>query len=474
MKVCLVYPNFSGYEAPHTGLMLISAILKEHGYEVFVADFSFGASMRSMQKNVLKSRPDIIGVTVTAGQMKQALEFIRTLKGKISAPVIFGGPHVTLAPDLVIKNSEVDAICIGEGEMAMLDFVNAVQNNEDYSKIPNLWVRKNLDIVKNPPRPLIADLDSLPLPDFNLFEMDKYLFVNEMVSLVTGRGCLFKCSYCINHKLRSMYSSQAENRYARKHSVDYTMRMVDYVVKEYNVKFIAFNDDLFTMDRKWLKEFTSRFSVTYPNLHYYCTNRIEFSDPELFKMLANSGCANVRMAIEAGDETIRRDVLNRNMSDEKIIEAFKSAKDAGLTTTSYNILGSPYETALTMQKTLAINQKVLPNQVGVSICMPFPGTDIYDRCVRENLIDPDFEVPLQYRAKIVIKHSEEVKRAITKLKRTFRYHVFKIVNKKKALAFLVFDTFHYYFYDTFLAFRRKLPFCIRRSMLAIYWRVFSL
>jgi anaerobic magnesium-protoporphyrin IX monomethyl ester cyclase len=409
MRVLFVYPNITGHESVHQGLMSLSACLKKSGHTVSLIDFSFGASKSNILFKAARFQPDLVAITATSGMFNAAIDFSKRLKKTLAVPVVFGGVHPTVCPDEAIRNDALDIVCLSEGEGALLELVERMEAKEDYSGIKNLWVKKNGRIHRNLLRPLITDLDSLPFPDFDLFDMDSYLDVrNGSIDIITGRGCPFKCTYCVNPKLRGLHNQ--DRRYARKHSVEYVIGLIKHVRKKYSINFISFEDDLFTMSKHWLASFCSQYGALFGNIGFSCNARVETVDAESMRILKDAGCKNIHMGIEAGDEHIRKKILNRHMSDEQIMRRFKEAKEAGLSITSYNILGSPFETEATMMKTIEINEAIQPDHIGVSIFCPYPGTTLYDLCIKEGFISSKTQIPSQHRTKPVLMYKNHLER----------------------------------------------------------------
>ncbi|HHL40762.1 MAG TPA: radical SAM protein [Deltaproteobacteria bacterium] len=464
MKVLFVYPNISGHEAPHQGLMALSGYLKQAGHETALVDFTFGDSQVRQLTRAVKFNPDMVAFTSTSGLFRFSVEFAGLLKERLKVPIIFGGSHATIAPDKVIAQDAIDMLCINEGEEAMAELLSRIEAGEDYRDIRNLWVKKDGQVYRNPVRPLIADLDSLPYPDFDLFDMERYLSVrNGTFHMITSRGCPFPCSYCINFELQRIQGQKGKD-YLRKHSVDYIIGLISYVKARYPINMLAFEDDLFTMFEDWLSDFADKYRNAFPGLPFYCNHRIGNKDEKVFRYLKDAGCVHVQMGIEAGDEYIRKNVLKRYMSDEQIIRSFELAREMGLSRSSYNIIGSPHETIDQIRKTISLNERVQPDDMGISIFCPYPGTKLYKLCIEEGLIEPDFEVPCQHRSVVVLNYPEEKKRQIKKMKKIFRYEVYKRHNLRKALIFLFFDSF----YDVFAAVRRKIPMGLKTTLHQIY------
>ncbi len=270
MKVLFVYPNITGHESPHQGLMSVSSYLKKHGHTTCLIDFTFGDSQSYLLDKAVAFEPDLIGFTATSGMFRAASEFAAALKSKLHIPILFGGPHATVVPEKVIQDKSVDIVCINEGEDALVELLSRIADKEDYTNIRNLWVKRNGTIHRNPVRILISDLDTLPFPDYELFNIERYLESrNGAFDMITGRGCPFPCSYCINYELQQI-QGQKGKQFSRKHSTDYVMRLISSMKQSYPINFIAFEDDLFTMNIDWLAEFCKKYKTHFPNIHFSC------------------------------------------------------------------------------------------------------------------------------------------------------------------------------------------------------------
>ena len=130
------------------------------------------------------------------------------LKENFDIPILIGGGHPTVLPEYVISDHNVDMICIGEGEGAIVELADRMEKNQDYSNILNLWIKTDKGIVKNTIRPLLQDLDSLPFPDRDLFY--RYGCFAGNLYFISGRGCPFQCTYCCEHSFREIYKGRGK------------------------------------------------------------------------------------------------------------------------------------------------------------------------------------------------------------------------------------------------------------------------
>jgi radical SAM superfamily enzyme YgiQ (UPF0313 family) len=352
------------------GVAYLSAVLKAKKHKTdLLCPYRFDASMISAKINEFK--PDFVMVSTVSDQFGLAKKIINYISLRFNLPIIMGGTHPTVYPEESIKVKGVTGICIGEGEEALVEFV------EKYPKtnIKNFWFNKNGKVIKNPIRPLMQDLNKLPFPDRTIF--DKYVDTSDEIEFMGSRGCPYQCSYCVNKVLQDMY--KGKGRYVRFRSVDNLIKEIKEVLSKYKTAKILFHDDTFTLDKKWLREFASKYKAI--KKPYIANGRVETLDEEIIKLLKESGCVELKIGVESGNDRIRKQILHRNMTNKQIIEAFRLCKKYGILATSFNMIGLPGETEKEIKDTIALNKKIKPFRMGVSIFKPYPGTELYNICI---------------------------------------------------------------------------------------------
>ena len=349
---------------------------------------------------------------------------------------MFGGVHPTIEPEDSINQPAVDMVCIGEGEEALCELLNRL--DEKPTDVQNIWFKVNGEIVRNPVRPLIQDLDSLPPADRELFEYEKLLPLRAYEGQVmVGRGCPYQCSYCINPILQGLYRSKG--RFIRYRSVENIISEVKDLIKRYPVKCFYFCDDVFVLNKKWLEKFCEAYKREI-GLPFRCQARAEMLNPEVCELLRDAGCFNMQMGIEAGNPDIRKNVLKRRMTNERIIQAARSVKNAGMTLYAYNMVGLPFETEKEIRETIELNKKVDPDFMQTSIFQPYPGTGLKSICEREGWLKADTTQIRSNKFSSVVEYPDLSSKVIRRYKRRFRYLVYKDRNFLKALIILFFDT----------------------------------
>ena len=383
MKCLFVYKTASLDITDPMGIMCLIANVKKHDHE---SDLFLTNLEPNLFKAVADYKPDVIGFSVTSGSEPYYLELIRRLRKHTKFISILGGPHPTFFPE-IIEEPEVDIICRGEGDDAIVALLNKLQAGEDYSLLPNLWVKKDGNVIKNHIMPLNQSLDSLPFPDRASF-LKYYAYAHSSVKhFLAGRGCPYDCAYCFNHKLKKMYRDEAnETQYCRLRSVENVIQELEDVRKNYPLKIVYFHDDLFIMNRVWLKEFAEVYSKRV-GLPMICYVRANLVNEEVVKSLKQANCVTIAMGIESGSEALRKIVLNRDMTNAKIIEAADLFHKYGISIMTQNMVGLPDETIENAYETIAVNARVKPSYAWASIFQPYPRTELWHYCVKKGYLD---------------------------------------------------------------------------------------
>lgn len=413
MRVLFVYSDISGAERYgakkfYSGLGSLSATLKVAGHETRLLYLQREISREEFLAHVEEATPDLVAFSTTTHQYPFIERYASYVK--VSRPdllLVCGGTHPTLVPEEVSSSPSFDIVCIGEGEYPLRDLVERLERDQDYVDVENLWIRRNGEIVRNAMRPLIADLDELPYVDRDLFDYGEMLAANDgWVDMMAGRGCPYNCSYCCNPALKSRY--RGLGRYVRFRSVEHVMgelralRARSSDSARYAIKTINFQDDTFTLDRQWTVDFCHVYGAEF-NYPFWINTRIErILDEELVKALAEAGCAGIRVGLENGDERLRKGVLKRTMSNEEIIEAFHLVRRHGLKVYTCNMIGIPGETSASIQATIDLNRRLMPDAFQFSVFYPYPMTELYDTCVAQSLIKSGAELTGYYGKESVL------------------------------------------------------------------------
>ncbi|NLG50065.1 MAG: radical SAM protein [Chloroflexi bacterium] len=407
MKVLFVYSDISGAERYgarkfYSGLGSLSAVLKAAGHKTALLYLQHELSPDEFAAQVAEHAPDLVGFSATTHQYPYIERYAAHLKAlRPGLPLVCGGIHPTLVPEQVVASPAFDAVIVGEGEYPLRDMVERLEQGRDYADVQNVWMQRNGEVVRNPMRPLIADLDELPYVDRELFDYDAMLAANDgWVDILSGRGCPYDCSYCCNPGLKARYKGLG--RYVRFRSVGHVMGELRALKARYPIKTINFQDDTFTLDHRWTLDFCEAYrqEFRYP---FWINTRVErILDEDVVRALAGAGCAGIRVGVENGDETLRANVLKRRMSNDEIVAAFDLVHRHGLKAYTCNMIGVPGETPDSIRATIDLNRRLAPEEFQFSVFYPYPMTELYDISVAQGLIKPQTTVTSYYSRESVL------------------------------------------------------------------------
>jgi radical SAM superfamily enzyme YgiQ (UPF0313 family) len=344
--------------------------------------------------DVLSFSPDLIAFSLVTNQFQYAEKIAREIKKKLSVPVVCGGIHPTVVPREVLATGLFDAVFIGEGEYALRDYVRALEQGGATASVPNICYRKNGEIIRNPVRPFIP-LEDLPAKDYAIFDFQKMIDAkNGWVGLMASRGCPFRCTYCFNHQIVELYSRdlglpQGQLQYIRHHRLQDLIDEIVYLQTHYkNIKMYIFDDDLFTFNRDYVREFCREYRKV-SNKPFVVNAHVQVFDRDMARSLKKAGCAIVKFGIESGSERVRREVMRRVMKNETIAQALAVAEEAGLHSSAFVMVGLPTETRDEVLETIQLLADTRPGRFRWSAFFPFPNTAAYDISLKGGFINTD-------------------------------------------------------------------------------------
>lgn len=355
------------------GIMQLSSMLKEAGHDVGLTI----AAQEDPVKVAKEFKPDVLGYSVMTGSQRYYLDLnLRIREALNGRPVFsaFGGPHPTFFPEM-IEERGVDGLCVGEGEGPIVDLVNALDNGGLKPDIANWWFKIDDEIVRNPVRPLVRDLGSLPLPDRELiYAKHEYSRNAPIKRFMASRGCPYQCTYCFNHAYYQTYKGE---RRGNQRPVDSIIEEVQWVRSRWPLQYVFFIDDLFVIFDNWLEEFAEKWPRQV-GLPFFCNVRADLlvRGPHKVDLLRKAGAFTASMGIEAANDRIRIDLLKRRMTHDHIIEAGNLLRAAGINVTATNILGLPSGTLEDDLDTMRLNSKARVSYAQAFIFQPYPGTEL--------------------------------------------------------------------------------------------------
>ena len=406
MRILLVSPDSKVWNSRahiHNGLGYLAGALLANGYtDVTLHDGAVEdqSVAQVLDRARVENRAyDVVGISAPTVLIENAWQTARDAQAR-GAITILGGPHLTLEPDESMQRPEVDLVVRGEGEdaivevMRVLESVNSQQSTVNSPQLSNIlglsWRDADGKIQHNFDRPLRPDLDSIPLPAYHLFKIERYTNLQPLTdgldpharayTIVTSRGCPYKCTYC---------SKPITGDTWRGRSVENVVKEWRMLVKDFRATEIGVTDDIWNLDLKRAKELCRALideglnTVPWVTIHGM---KVNHTDLELFQLMKKAGCKRVGFGVESGDEYVLKRVVKKSQTLDQVRAAFKNAKAAGLQTMGFFIYGMPGETEETMEKTTQFALELNPDLANFMIAAPFPGTELWKLIEKEGIL----------------------------------------------------------------------------------------
>jgi radical SAM superfamily enzyme YgiQ (UPF0313 family) len=378
------------------GLGYISSTLKKEGYDVDCLNLNhYNGTIQELVNKVLnKKNYDFVCTGSIATEFNRIKTIIDTIKNHRSRPKsILGGLIITSEPETVFNLLNPDIAIIGEGEEVILELLDHIKKGKDLRKIRGLVFRdKHGKLVLTERRESIKEIDSLPYPDYEGFEFEKFLdnqhpnfhdyiysaFDHPRVySIMGSRGCPFKCTFCYHY---SLY---------RKRSIDNIMKELKVNVKKYKINAIHFYDECISLDRKRLYKLCEEIKKLRGELpwelKWYIQLTIHNVDEELLTRIKEAGVAGVSYGFESFSPVVLKS-MNKPITPQMIESVFHKTMKAGLTIQANFIFGDVAETKETAKETLDWWKKNANGQIWLLFIQPYPGSQLYKHCLEKGII----------------------------------------------------------------------------------------
>ncbi|MDD2898943.1 MAG: radical SAM protein [Desulfuromonadaceae bacterium] len=364
--------------ADHISVPFLSSVAKQRGWQTALCVLDsddFEKTLNCLKPRVVAYSANVIGF----GAIKLAHETARTQHDFIS---ILGGPHATFSPE-TLEQCSMDAYCIGEGEVAFGEFLDRVERAQSYDDILNIITRKGSNSV----RPLVRNLDDLPIPDRDITLSHSFLKDTPKKTFYATRGCPYKCTYCCNNLYHELY--RGKGQFVRRFSVERVISEIEYVKSRYRTDFVKFGDDCFALRADpWLEEFAEKYSTRIA-IPFNCYLRLDTVDDELLRFLKKAGCYSVHLSVDSTSKHVREKIFKRNMRDIDIEGTLKKIHSFGINTWVNYMLAAPESTLEDDLATIRMSKKGHVTYPSYSTTVPMYGTELYDYCIEHNLLDVD-------------------------------------------------------------------------------------
>jgi radical SAM superfamily enzyme YgiQ (UPF0313 family) len=373
------------------GLLSIASYLEAGGMEVLVHDCLGPGAARELDANVariLGLDPQLVGFSTTTSGFPDAYEMARKIReARPAVRNVFGGIHVSgVGAQLMERFPEIDHLALGEGEVTLLELARG----EDPAGIPGLVWRDGEEVVANPPRELIRELDSLPFPAYQKLEgfprryhLPLFSYVRTPGTAVsTSRGCVYQCSYCDRSVFKQGF---------RSNSAEYTYEHLAYLRRRFGIRHVNIYDDLFTVNRKRIFSLCRKLATDPLGVQFNCAVRIGHADDDLLRSLKEAGCLMVSVGIESGDpEQLER--LKTGVTVDMVRKTVAQIKAHGLRAKGLFMMGTVGDTEESIRRTSDFAIELGLDDMNMSKFTPFPGAPCWDTIRSEGRFDEDWRL----------------------------------------------------------------------------------
>lgn len=382
----------AGSNLPSLGVLCLAAVLRKEGFPVKVIDAAAqNLSYAECIDRITSFGARFVGMSAVTPSICKAAKLAEQLKARDPGiKIAVGGAHITAVPKETLERyHDFDMGIIGEGENTMVELARALRSGDDFSKIPGLAFMENGDFRFTGQRESIKDLDSLPLPAWDLlpdfpngyrpaaFKCKKL----PATYLVTSRGCPHRCIFCDT----SVFSRQY-----RPFSAPYIINMIEILYNKHGVREISFEDDTFIIFKKRLVELCETLIRKKIHISWTCNGRVNAVKPDILKLMKRAGCWQIAYGIESGEQAIL-DFAKKQIKLHQITQAVQWTREAGIYSKGFFILGFPMETEATMQRTIDFAKGLPLDDISVSQMIPFPGSEMYEIGQKFGQVEKDWE-----------------------------------------------------------------------------------
>ena len=386
-KIALIFPRFrypSG-ELP-TGLATLAAYIREqvNDVDLILIDTSFTPSFDYIDDRLAGFKPDITGIFMDVLMAPNALKAAGIARRQGSL-VITGGPQATMAAEDVIQSPDIDAVCLGEGEITFTEYVETFYGDKDFSRVKGIWYKEAGQVRKNPPRPLIEDIDALPSPAYDLFDMEKYIgYFFQLdtfrpdargISLTVSRGCPYDCTFCQPTVRKTL------GRKVRIRSPQRVVSDIRYLQKTFAMNAFYFADDLIAVVPGWLEAFSAELINRDIHIAWACNTRADTLDYATLAKMKAAGLVKIKIGIESITDRIRNGVYHKKIRYDDIAGLLENAKKLGVQVFAFFMLGAPTETAREVWDTIRFAARADLTEALFSVTTPLPGSALFDDLV---------------------------------------------------------------------------------------------
>lgn len=352
-----------------------AAVLEENGYEFELIDApALNFNVKKLMDRVSNDESSLVIVNTSVVSLTDDLNVASLIKEKSPESLVcVTGSLVSVMPDVALSNPAIDIVIQGEIEYTIVELLKAVEAGQ-LKDVHGIAYKKDGVIVKNRNQPLSLNLDELPFPAYHHLPIDRYYYNllprRPFVTMLTSRGCPYKCFYC-------PYTIGFGSIW-RKRSPSSVLDEIQLLVDKFNVKSVLLKDQVFTFDMKRAEEICEGIVERGIDIQWRCETRVDRLSEKLMLKMKEAGCVGIHVGIESGDPKILSAMAKRGLNIDMVRKIFATAKDVGIGTSAFFIIGLPGETKRSIWASYKLARQINPDIIQFTMITPYPGTELYD------------------------------------------------------------------------------------------------
>lgn len=389
MRVLLVvYDNDSYISWFPQGLAYIAAVLQKEGYDVEIYNQDkFHYPDEHLTEYLNNNKFDIVGISVIAGyyQYRKLLKISDAINNSKNRPFfIIGGHGPSPEPEYFLKKTQADVVVIGEGELTIVELLEAVANHRPLSTVKGIAFREGAKVTVNERRPLIKDIDSIPLPAYDLFPVDYYRLLRApnatkrdfVMPMLSGRGCKFRCNFC--YRLDKGF---------RPRSNEGIIEEIRLLKEKYGITYLNFSDELLMSSKNRTVSLCNDFIKAKLDIKWCCNGRLNFAKPDVLALMKKAGCVFINYGIESMDDQALKN-MNKALTTKQIIKGIEATLASGISPGLNIIFGNIGESKETLEKDVEFLLKYDDQSQMRTIrpVTPYPGSPLYYHAIEKGLL----------------------------------------------------------------------------------------
>jgi radical SAM superfamily enzyme YgiQ (UPF0313 family) len=389
MKVLLItYDNESLVQDFPIGMAYIAAILLKYGHEVEIYEQDIHHYPEEHLTNKLNSEKfDVVGLSFIGGyyEYKKALKISEAINKSKNRPFyIIGGFGPSPEPEYFLKKTQADVVVRGEGENTIIDLLEHLKNKKDLNTVLGIAYRVKDKVYINQNRPLIEDVDSIPMPAYHLFNMTHYRLMRMpnckktdfIIPMLSGRGCTFTCNFCYRM-----------DKGFRGRSNESIIEEIRYLKDNYQINYIAFYDELLMSSIGRTMSLSQAIIDAKLDIKWECNGRLNFAKPKVLELMKKSGCVFINYGIESFDDEALKN-MDKVLTTKQIESGIQATLDCGISPGFNIIFGNIGETKEILQKGIDF---LLKYDDGAQLrtirpVTPYPGSPLYFEAIKRGLL----------------------------------------------------------------------------------------